>query len=74
MTDGDESHSEFTFTGFVLAGSFPACIGFIGFVIILQSGVPFTQVGTRPVAKFIVISDRLDVFKPTGESTTALRV
>jgi hypothetical protein len=55
-------------------GSFPACIGFIGFVIILQSGVPFTQVGTGPVAKFIVISDRLDVFKPTGESTTALRV
>ena len=40
MTDGDQSHSEFTFTGYVLAGSFPACIGFIGFVIILQSGVP----------------------------------
>ncbi len=42
MADGDESHSEFTFTGFVLAGSFPACIGFIGFGIILQSGVPHT--------------------------------
>ncbi len=42
MTDGDESHSEFSFAGFVLAGSFPACIGFIGFVIILQSGVPHT--------------------------------
>ncbi len=40
MTDGDGSHSEFT--GYVLAGSFPACIGFIGFVIILQSGVPHT--------------------------------
>jgi hypothetical protein len=42
VTDGDESHSEFTFTGYVLAGSFPACIGFIGFVIILQSEVPHT--------------------------------
>ena len=42
MTDGDASHSEFTFTEFVLAGSFPACIGFIGFVIILQSGVSYT--------------------------------
>ncbi len=40
MTDGDESHSEFT--GHVLAGSCPAYIGFIGFVIILQSGVPHT--------------------------------
>ena len=26
MTDGDASHSEFTFTEFVLAVSFPACI------------------------------------------------
>ncbi len=42
MTDDDESHSEFTFTGFVLAGSFPVCIGFIGFVIILKSGFPHT--------------------------------
>ncbi len=57
MTDGDESHSEFIFTGFVLAGSCPACIGFIGFgfVIILQSGVPFTQVGTGPVSNFIMM-------------------
>ena len=55
MIDGDERHSEFIFTGFVLVGSFPACIGFIGFVIILQSGVPFTQVGTGPVAYFIVM-------------------
>ncbi len=43
MTDGDESHSEFTFTGFVLAGSFPACIGFIGFDIILQNWVTHTE-------------------------------
>ncbi len=42
MTDGDESHSEFSFAGFVLAGSFPACIGVIGFVIILKSAVPHT--------------------------------
>ncbi len=42
MTDGDESHNEFTLTGFFLAGSFPVCIGFIGFVILLQSGVPHT--------------------------------
>ena len=42
MIDGDERHSEFIFTGFVLVGSFPACIGFIGFVIILQSGVSYT--------------------------------
>ncbi len=55
MTDGDESHSEFTFTEFVLAGSIPACIGFISFVIILQSGVPFTQVGTGPVSYFIMM-------------------
>ena len=61
MTDDDESHSEFTFTGFVLAGSFPVCIGFIGFVIILQIGVPFTQVGTGTVAYVIVMSDLLDV-------------
>ena len=54
MIDGDERHSEFIFTGFVLVGSFPACIGFIGFVIILQSGVHFTQVSTRPVAYVIV--------------------
>jgi hypothetical protein len=44
VTDGDESHSEFIFTGYALAGSLPACIGFIGFVIILQSGVLITQV------------------------------
>ncbi len=55
MIDGDERHSEFIFTGFVLVGSFPACIGFIGFVIKLQSGVPFTQVGTGPVAYFRVM-------------------
>jgi hypothetical protein len=55
VIDGDESNSEFIFTGFVLVGSFPACIGFIGFVIILQSGVPFTQVGTGPVSYFIVM-------------------
>ena len=61
MTDGDQSHSEFTFTGFVLASSFPACIGFIRFVIILQSGVPFTQVSTGTVSYVIVMSDWLDV-------------
>ncbi len=55
MIDGDERHSEFIFTGFVLVGSFPTCIGFIGFVIILQSGVPFTQVGTGLVAYFIMM-------------------
>ncbi len=55
MPGGDESHSEITVTGFDLAGSFPACIGFIGFVIILQSGVPFTQVGTGPVSCFIMM-------------------
>ena len=58
MIDGDESHSEFIFTRFVLVGSFLACIGFIGFVIILQSGVPFTQVGTGTVA---YVTDWLDV-------------
>ncbi len=51
MTDGDESHSEFSFTGFVLAGSFPACIGFIGFVIILKRGVPHTD-GHRASLRF----------------------
>ncbi len=43
MTDSDESHSEFTFTGFVLVGSVPAWIGFISFGIILQSWVPYTE-------------------------------
>ncbi len=55
MTDGDESHSAFTFTVLVLAVSFSACIGFIGFAIILQCGVPFTQVGTGPVSCFIMM-------------------
>ncbi len=59
--DGDESHSEFILTRFVLVGSFPACIGFIGFVIILQSRVPFTQVGTGTVSYVIVMSDWFDV-------------
>ncbi len=63
MTDGDASHSEFTFTEFVLAVSFPACIGFIGFVIILQSGVPFTQVGSGPVAYFIVMHPNRSCYK-----------
>jgi hypothetical protein len=40
VTDGDKSQSEFT--GHVLAGSCPAYIGFIGFDIRLQSGVPHT--------------------------------
>ena len=55
MTDGDESHSEFTFTGFVLAGLFPACIGFFRFVI-LRSGVPHTS-GHRASLIFYSMND-----------------
>ena len=65
MTDGDQSHSEFTFTGFVLAGSFPACIGFIGFGIMLQSGVPHTG-GHR--ASFIFYNDASQSFMLTPVS------
>ncbi len=66
MVDGDERHSEFIFTRFVLVGAFPACIGFIGFVIKLQSGVPFHTGGHR--ATRIFYSDTSQSFMLTPRS------
>ncbi len=66
MIDGDESHSEFIFTRFVLVGAFPACIGFIGFDIKLQSGAPFHTDGHR--ASVIFYSDTSQSFMLTPRS------
>jgi hypothetical protein len=47
VIDGDESHSEFIFTRFVLVGSFPACIGFIVVFYKTKKWGPFHTGGHR---------------------------